>query len=173
MYHASSRVLKDLRKAIFIVFFFSCYESIFAITIPEGIRGFTVTYGTWIESVLSNSILKNILFPEDKEQYDKFERLIITSERLSEEGNSKDALSYLRRADFYLQDLGKSYSRKFGWNKSSYTVEETKNWTSDVREAWTIYQFHQIHLFLQYEYYNVLNYTPSAEHYIYLQNALN
>lgn len=164
---------KSLRE-IYLLFLIAISNyPLYGITIPEGIRGFTVTYGSLIESVLSKNLLKDILFPENQEEYDKFQRMILTSERLSEEGNNKDAISYLRRADFYLQDIGKTLSRSHGWSKTNYTLNEMKDWQEKAREAWAIHQFYQINLYLQYEYFYILNNTPSFEHFSHVQNVLN
>jgi hypothetical protein len=166
------RKIKKMRICCYILAF-AMFNPVYGISIPEGIRGFTVTYGTWIESVLSQSILKDILFPEDQEQYNKFQRLIITSERLSEEGNNKDALSYLRKAEFYLQDSGKTLGRKFGLTNADYTLEEMRGFPENVREAWAMYQFQQISLFIEYEYYSVLNNVPGAEYFAYVQKIVD
>ncbi|MDH4200892.1 MAG: hypothetical protein OEV66_11010 [Spirochaetia bacterium] len=169
--------LFNTRIALYIFYayagvFFIIPNPAYSLSIPEGIRGFAVTYGAWIESVLSKSPLRDILFPDDQEQFRKFEKLLITSERLADEGISKEALSYLRRADFFLQDIEKSLSRKYGWNKPSYTIAEINIWTPNAKEAWTISKFYQINLQLQYEYYYMLDETPSAENYAYLHKAL-
>jgi len=172
-------LIKKFAKICKYFLVFIIITPIYSITIPEGIRGFAITYGTWIETVLSQSLLKDLLFPEDVEQYNKFQRLIFTSERLSEEGNAKEAMSYLRRADFYLQDFGKTLGRKYGLSNESYSQEEMVNWSDKQREIWTMYQYHKITLLIEYEYYYILNNPPSPEYRPYVEkiettyNSLN
>jgi hypothetical protein len=164
---------KNITKSIFLFLtsIFLTYSPVSAISVPEGIKGFTVTYGTWIESVLSKSILKDILFPEDQEQYDKLQRLIITSERLSEEGNHKEAISYLRRAEFFIEDIEKNLGHKYGWTKKNYTSEEMKSWSENARESWAMLSYQRISIYIQYEYFYILNNSPDIKYFDYILTA--
>lgn len=170
-------IFKNLSKTIkfqlLIFFYVFCFlnNEAYSLSIPEGIRGFASTYGTLIETILSRSPLKGILYPENREQYERFQRMILVSERMSEEGNDTEALSYLKKADFYLKDIFNALSRQYGWTKEDYSGEETESWSNNVKEIWATHQLFEISLQLQYEYYYALTSNPAGLYYKYIEKA--
>ncbi len=151
-----STILSTLFAVFLVQFVFIRPAPLEAVTVPEGIRGFTVTYGTWIESVLAKSPLRDFLYGEDFEQFDKYQRLLITSERMAEEQNFVESLSYLRRASYLLEDIYREMKNRYGWQKGNYEPEETLAWSKEAQNAWAMYNLNRLHLVLHEEYQDLL-----------------
>jgi len=167
---------KIIMKKIALLLFLSCLyapQQLFALTIPEGIRGFTVTYGTWIEAVLAQNPLKDIFYKVDLSYYEKYQKLVIVSERLCDEGNYLESISYAKRAEYLLNDIYDDLKIKFEWKGSfNNNSEQVAKWSEQSRENWYAYLYQKIYLLLQNDYI-FLFHNPREYDERYLREAQN
>ena len=171
-----SKHRKIIMKKIAVLFLLTCLtapQQVFTLTIPEGIRGFTVTYGTWIEAVLAQNPLKDIFYKVDLSYYEKYQKLIIVSERLCDEGNYLESISYAKRAEYLLNDIYDDLKIKYEWKGSfSNNSEQVAKWSEQSRENWYAYLYQKIYLLLQNDYI-FLFHNPKEYDERYLQEAQN
>lgn len=142
------------------------------VTIPEGIRGFTYTYGAWIESVIAKSPLKDLIYGEDYERYNNFQRLLIASERLAEDNNQIESFSYLKRAGYALEDIYKELKNQYDWKQEDdIHNEDSAAWTKEAQNAWALYKLNKLQLILHEEYNNLLAGRLDADYRGYCESA--
>ncbi|MES0489925.1 MAG: hypothetical protein ABUK01_08045 [Leptospirales bacterium] len=158
---------------VFLAISFLFPLSLWPVSLPEGIRGVTQTYGPWLENLLENSPLKK-LFPDDNNRdYREYQRLLFIAERQIEDYKPKEALSSIKKARFLLDDIVREVQLKYEWNSVEEKIETISELPKEESIALATFLSQKTYLLLQYEYYHYNYGTDFTKSKKYFNKAMN